>query len=59
MTDKDYEYMKMREYFKKATVNASEAGRYLGIDRRTAKARYGIGKNGIAITVLAERVTKR
>lgn len=59
MTDRDYEYMKMRECFRKATVNATEAGRYLGIDRRTAKSRYGIGKNGIAISVLAERVTKR
>lgn len=33
-----------------------EIAMYLGVDRRTVKKRYGVGRNGIEVHLLAQRI---
>ena len=35
----------------------SEVARYLGLDPRTVKRRYGVGREGIEVHLLARRVS--
>lgn len=46
-------------YFRgKRMLSGQDVAAYLGIDARTAKKRYGIGKDGIFATELARMLTR-